>query len=194
MVGSGRQRCLNFDTVFPVLCLSLAIAGAAAASVPTVDLTRAQFLPITAKARLGGRVVQLEVARTPQAQALGLMFRPALSDERGMWFPGDRPQPVQFWMKNVPVSLDMLFLREGKIVAIAAMVPPCTADPCPTYPKEPVWADAVLELRGGWAAAANVRVGDRVEIEPTSPCGLGGEGNGSQSHEKLRPKIARWTS
>jgi uncharacterized membrane protein (UPF0127 family) len=58
----------------------------------------------------------------------------------------------------------MLFLREGKIVAIAAMVPPCAAEPCPTYPQTAVWADAVLELRGGWAAAAHVRVGDRVEI------------------------------
>ncbi len=168
MVGSGRQRCLDFDTVFPVLCLSLAIAGGAVAGTPTVDVTRAQFLPITATARLGGRVVQLEVARTPQAQALGLMFRPALPDDRGMWFPGVRPQPVRFWMKNVPVPLDMLFLREGKVVAIAAMVPPCSADPCPTYPKEAVWADGVLELRGGWAAAANVRVGDRVEIESIS--------------------------
>ncbi len=166
MVGSGRQRCLDFDTVFPVLCFALAIAGAAAASTPVVDLTRAQFLPIEAIARVRGRVVRLEVARTPQAQALGLMFRPTLPDDRGMWFPGDRPQPVQFWMKNVPVPLDMLFLRDGKVVAIAAGVPPCAADPCPTYPKEPVWADGVLEMRGGWAAAAQVQVGDRVAIEP----------------------------
>ncbi|MFQ3680236.1 MAG: DUF192 domain-containing protein [Pseudanabaenaceae cyanobacterium] len=164
MVGSGRQRCLNFGTVFPVLGLALAVAGAAVANPPKVDVTRAQFLPVTATARLGGRVVQLEVARTPEAQALGLMFRPALPDDRGMLFPSDRPQPVQFWMKNVPVPLDMLFLREGKIVEIAAQVPPCQTEPCPTYPQRTVWADAVLELRGGWAAAANVHVGDRVDI------------------------------
>jgi hypothetical protein len=129
-----------------------------------VDDPRAQVLPITATARMGDQVIQLEVARTRQQQARGLMFRPPLPENRGMLFPFDPPRPVQFWMRDVPVPLDMVFLRDGEIQAIAAEVPPCTSRNCPVYgPATPV--DQVIELRAGRAAELGLAVGDPVIIE-----------------------------
>ena len=126
------------------------------------------MLPISAEATIAGEIVELEVARTPAQQALGLMFRPALPDNRGMLFPFDPPRPVGFWMKNVPVSLDMIFLLEGEVKAIAANVPPCTNEPCPTYgPATPI--DLVLELRAGRAAQLGLQVGDRISIRFFDP-------------------------
>ena len=123
-----------------------------------------QMLPISAEATIAGEIFELEVARTPEQQALGLMFRPALAENRGMLFPFDPPRPVGFWMKNVPVSLDMIFLLENEVKAIAANVPPCTKEPCPTYgPATPI--DRVLELRAGRAGQLGLRVGDRISIQ-----------------------------
>lgn len=122
-----------------------------------------QVLPISAKAIAKGQVLELEVARTQQEQSLGLMFRPELPPNRGMLFPFAPPQPVSFWMQNVPVSLDMVFLRQGQVVEIAT-APPCSATPCPTYgPKGKV--DQVIELRAGRAKELGLEVGDHVVVE-----------------------------
>ncbi|QQE65273.1 hypothetical protein GFS31_19590 [Leptolyngbya sp. BL0902] len=125
-----------------------------------------QQLPITAKTTLGGKEIFLEVAATPAQQALGLMYRDALPDDRGMVFPMNPPRPVRFWMMNVPVALDMVFVYQGQIQYIAAEVPPCIADPCPTYGPDNQLIDHVIELRAGRAAELGLQVGDAVEILP----------------------------
>jgi uncharacterized membrane protein (UPF0127 family) len=106
------------------------------------------MLPISAQAEMAGQRISLEVARTLQEQATGLMYRTSLADDRGMLFSFDPPQPVNFWMKNVKISLDMVFLRDGEVIEIAANVPPCTTSPCPTYGPQSL-IDQVIELRGG---------------------------------------------
>lgn len=123
-----------------------------------------QMLPIAAEAEIGGEQIGLEVARTPQEQAMGLMFRTSLAPDRGMLFPFEPPRPVSFWMKNVKIPLDMVFLRDGEVKAIAANVPPCTTLECPTYgPETPI--DHVIELHGGRAAELGLKVGDRVIVK-----------------------------
>ncbi|MDJ0619237.1 MAG: DUF192 domain-containing protein [Calothrix sp. MO_192.B10] len=132
---------------------------------PTPSPTQlGQNLPISAIATLpNGSKINLEVARTPEQQAMGLMYRPALPDDRGMLFPFPSPRPVSFWMKNVPVPLDMVFLHKNKIKAIAASVPPCQQIDCPTYgPNTPI--DQVIELRSGRAAELGLKAGDKVII------------------------------
>lgn len=123
-----------------------------------------QKLPITAKTQISQEVIDLEVAQTPSQQALGLMFRKSLPDNRGMLFPFDRPRVAQFWMKNVEIPLDMIFLYKGEVKAIAANVPPCFDDPCPIYGPDGL-VDKVIELRGGRAEELNLKVGDRLLIE-----------------------------
>ena len=142
-----------------------------APSTPTATETpmadpRGQQLAITAVTTLGGEEIFLEVAATPQQQALGLMYRDALPSDRGMLFPMGRPRPVSFWMKNVPVPLDMVFIYDGTIQAIAAEAPPCAAEPCPTYGPNGQLVDHVIELRAGRAAELGLAVGDEVVISP----------------------------
>jgi uncharacterized membrane protein (UPF0127 family) len=125
---------------------------------------RGQQLAVTAVTTLGGEDIFLEVATTPQQQAMGLMYRDPLPDDRGMLFPLGRPRPVSFWMKNVPVPLDMVFVYQGQIAAIAAEVPSCTAEPCPTYGPDGQLIDQVIELRAGRAAELGLAAGDEVVI------------------------------
>jgi uncharacterized protein len=123
-----------------------------------------QVLPITATAKIADRSFDLEVAKSRQQQAIGLMYRTFLPANRGMLFPFNPPQSVQFWMKNCRLSLDMIFLRQGKVIAIAANTPPCKSDPCPVYgPNE--LTDEVIEVRGGIAAYIGLKVGDSIDIQ-----------------------------
>ncbi|WP_298976091.1 DUF192 domain-containing protein [uncultured Thermosynechococcus sp.] len=133
------------------------------AAPPQVVRGIPQYLPITAKARIHNTWIQLEVARTPAQQQLGLMFRSHLPKNRGMLFPMSPPQVASFWMKNCLIPLDLIFLRDGKVVAIAPEAPPCPTLPCPTY-ESGVPVDAVLELVGGRAAELGLNVGDTVKI------------------------------
>lgn len=124
-----------------------------------------QLLPITATAEMNGETFELEVTETPQEQSLGLMFRSALPDNRGMLFSFDPPQQLSFWMKDVPVPLDIVFLRNEVVVAISPSAPPCAAKPCPTYGPGPELIDQVIELRGDRAAEIGLQPGDTVDIQ-----------------------------
>lgn len=127
-------------------------------------VTVGQQLPITAQVELAGELIKLEVARTPQEQAMGLMYREELAPNRGMLFPLDPPRMPSFWMKNVEIPLDMIFVRDGKVSAIARDVLPCEKTPCPTYGPDIV-IDQVIELQGGRAKELGLEVGDTVAIQ-----------------------------
>ena len=102
----------------------------------------------------------VEVARTPQEQAQGLMHRQSLAPDRGMIFPYDPPRATAFWMKNTLIPLDMVFIgADRRIVRIAENTVPLSLDPVPSI--EPV--SAVLELAGGRSAELGLKTGDRVQ-------------------------------
>jgi uncharacterized protein len=117
----------------------------------------------TAEIRLGSDVITVEVARSSQERAIGLSGRADLAADRGMLFVYDSPRVVAFWMREMLIPIDMVFLRSDVVVDVIADVPPCSADPCPTHgPEVPV--DAVLELAAGRAAELGVTPGLRLEI------------------------------
>ncbi len=131
-----------------------------------------QLLPVSAIADVRETQIELEVAETSQQQALGLMFRSALPDNRGMLFPLGNPRRARFWMKDVPVPLDIVFLRDSEVIAIAAQVPPCAALPCPSYGPETELVNQVIELRGGRAAEIGLQPGDTVRLRYLTPNNL----------------------
>jgi len=137
---------------------------------PSLATGQPQQLTVEAEVTIAGQQFELEVARTPEQQRIGLMFRTDLPEDRGMWFPFDPPQPASFWMFNTLINLDIIFLYQGEVVYIAADVPGCPAQPCPAYGPPPAQlVDGVLEFRGGTAAALGLAVGDTVEIQKIRP-------------------------
>lgn len=103
---------------------------------------------------------RVELADTPEAQARGLMYRTELGDFEGMIFPSAVPEPRSFWMKNTPLSLDIIFVGpDGRITNIADNTIPYSLQPVSSTGL----ASAVLELRAGRAAALGIKPGDRVE-------------------------------
>ncbi|MBD2771497.1 DUF192 domain-containing protein [Iningainema tapete] len=93
----------------------------------------AQVLPISATAEIAGQTFDLEVALTPEQQAMGLMNRTFLPDNRGLLFPFNPPQPASFWMRDTPIPLDIIFLLNGTVLDIARNLQPCLTELCPSY-------------------------------------------------------------
>jgi uncharacterized membrane protein (UPF0127 family) len=111
-----------------------------------------------------GRSVTAELALTEAERERGLMDREKVLPDQSMLFVFDGEAVHSFWMKNTLVPLDMLWLDgDRRIVHIERDVPPCKADPCPSYgPRRP--AAYVLELKGGMAAAFQLKISDRLDF------------------------------
>jgi len=103
-----------------------------------------------------------EIADTPETHARGLMFRRSIKDDYGMLFVFADEDYRSFWMKNTRISLDIIYLNgDRQIVDLHASVPPCYADPCPSYPSK-FPARYVLELKGGMAKKLKLKIGDKI--------------------------------
>jgi uncharacterized membrane protein (UPF0127 family) len=71
-------------------------------------------------------------------------------------------------MHRTPSPLDMVFVRDNKVVTVVADAQPCMHLPCPTYgTDQPV--DGVLELAAGQAKAQGIAEGTVVRIEAVRP-------------------------
>jgi uncharacterized membrane protein (UPF0127 family) len=145
-----------------VLGLLLLLPAAALAQEP--DITHAQ--PELPKEKLvivthDGKqhVFHVEVARTPDQQTVGLMFRQSVPPDGGMLFDWGEPRESQMWMRNTLIPLDMVFINaDGTIRSIAEdTVPESLAIIDSRGPVK-----ATLELAGGTTARLGITVGDKV--------------------------------
>lgn len=112
-----------------------------------------------------GFVVHVEVAADDPTREQGLMYRDRLPDDRGMIFIFPRAGLYPFWMKNTLIPLDMIWIDgQRKVAHVAHDVPPCRADPCPSYSPN---ANAlyVLELAAGEAGKHKVVTGSILRFE-----------------------------
>jgi hypothetical protein len=108
----------------------------------------------------------LEVARTEAQREYGLMNRTQVPSHTGMIFVFDADAPIQFWMKNTLVPLDMIFIGSDgtvrRIYANVAVASPATPDEA--IPREGGDAKYVIELRAGEAAQDGIVAGLRLDL------------------------------
>ncbi len=150
-----RTPAHKFEAAFILMAvLALQVFPAAQAKVPL--------------AQIGKNIVKLEVALTDEQIQRGLMFRSSLPEDQGMIFLFRPPRKVRFWMYNCLISLDMLFIKDGKIVKISHDVAPCKShkrEDCPLYPDDgEIFATEVLELNAGYCARHGIKEGDLIEF------------------------------
>lgn len=109
----------------------------------------------------GEVVIPVEIADTPEKRARGLMYRRDLAPNAGMLFVFPKVEVLEFWMKNTPLPLDMIFFdATQRVVGIVER-----AKPFSTTPRGPgVPAQFVLEVHGGFAARHGIAVGQRAEF------------------------------
>ncbi|RXT56705.1 hypothetical protein B6S44_04865 [Bosea sp. Tri-44] len=135
--------------------LSILLKPAEAQNAPVAGLE-----PLTIVTASGRHAFQVEVMRTPDQRARGLMHRQFMPADRGMLFDFARTEPVAMWMQNTYISLDMLFIRaDGTVARIAERAEPLSTRTIPS--GEPVLS--VLEVNAGIAEKLGIKPGDKVE-------------------------------
>ncbi|MBX7147468.1 DUF192 domain-containing protein [bacterium] len=114
------------------------------------------------KVIVGDKVVSAEIADTPEAREKGLMFRESLGKFSGMLFVWQEDVHNSFWMKNTPLTLDIIFINSAKqIVHIAPYAKPLSLD----YISSPKSYRYVLEVNGGSSHVWGLKEGDLVSFE-----------------------------
>jgi len=104
--------------------------------------------------------IWVEVAKTPEEIAYGLMGRKHLAENEGMLFVFETEGYHGFWMKDTLVPLSIAFFdKEGRIVWITDMKPLTLNSHVP--PKPILYA---LEMNKGWFTKNSIKVGDVVRF------------------------------
>ena len=107
----------------------------------------------------GVHAFSVELATNDAERSRGLMFRKELPEGRGMLFDFQTDQPVNFWMHNTYISLDMIFIQGGgRVLRIAENTQPMSDALIPS--GGPV--RAVLEVIAGTAHKFGIAPGDTV--------------------------------
>ncbi|MFZ5749186.1 MAG: DUF192 domain-containing protein [Pseudomonadota bacterium] len=156
-------RPLGTAIAATTLMFSTACTGGSGAN-SSETAAPAKLVDVTVQTTAGPHVFHVEVARTPEEQERGLMYRTNIPADGGMLFApypaeGGGPREASFWMQNTPSPLDIIFIRpDGTIARIAENTIPFSTDRVQS--GEPV--SAVLEINGGRAAEIGISPGDKV--------------------------------
>lgn len=117
---------------------------------------------------VGSKTVQVQIVKTETDREKGLGGVKSLNADDGMLFVFDsKPVNATFWMKDMLIPLDMIWIKDNKVLSIDRNIPISpvgTPDSSlKTYsPKEPI--DYVLEVNAGFSDSNGVKVGDVVTL------------------------------
>jgi uncharacterized protein len=114
-----------------------------------------------------GTRITAEVVTKPFDMSRGMMFRDSLAADRGMLFIHGEPGEFAYWMYQVRIPLDIIWMDANHIITeISADTPPCkstSSRECPNYGGK-VRSLYVLELQAGMAAKHNLKPGDKLSF------------------------------
>lgn len=115
--------------------------------------------PLTIETETGEYQFNVEIAMSSEERERGLMYRTELGANEGMLFISDREEIVSMWMKDTPLSLDIIFIDGGgKVINFVQHTTPYSLQPISSAGP----ARAALELPAGTAKHMRLRFGDRV--------------------------------
>lgn len=108
----------------------------------------------------------VDVADTPALRQKGLSGRESLGKDEGLLFIFSRPSVQRFWMKDMLISIDIIWIQGGEVVGIIENVHPEPGVSVMnlTIYSSPVPVDRVFEIPAGVAGEIGITVGDAVSI------------------------------
>ena len=108
---------------------------------------------------INGYEISLEIEETPEGLARGLMHRKEFPSGKGMLLKFGKDHPTKIWMKNVKFPLDIIYIKDDKVVDMFKNAMPDMGDGL-FDTIEKVICDMVLELPAGDADIYNIKPGD----------------------------------
>jgi uncharacterized membrane protein (UPF0127 family) len=149
--GRGEER--------PARALAAYDASARAPTSTTQERTAAVTLTPPGKSPVR---VSVELARTEEQRARGLMYRQHLPMDRGMLFLFSKDEIQSFWMKNTLIPLDLIFIKSD--LTVAGVVE--NAEPMTQTPRSVASPSRyVLEVNGGYARQHGIAAGTPVAFD-----------------------------
>lgn len=101
----------------------------------------------------------IEIADTPEKNALGLMYRYSMQEKQAMFFLFDYERTQAFWMKNTYIPLDIIFIDSNlKIVSIVENCEPLNEESLSSQ----LPALYALEINAGLCRQLNIEVGQTI--------------------------------
>ena len=124
----------------------------------------ADLKPIPARVCVKDKCFKVETVVTEEEQKIGLMNRDHLALDNGMLFIFERENIYDFWMKDVLISLDIIWIdKNNKIIFIKENAKPCKTEKCELFgPNEK--AKYVLEINGGLVERTEIKTWDVVKF------------------------------
>ncbi len=124
------------------------------------------FFTKTATAIINNHTFTLLVAKSPKEKEIGLSEKTTLPQDTGMLFSFGQSDYYSFWMKNMKIPIDIIYINKNKIVTIYENLQPPKSkeESLPILkPNEP--SDTVLEINAGLSQKYSFKKGDAVKIE-----------------------------
>ena len=118
--------------------------------------------------RVEDLVFPVELADTPDKRIRGLSGRASMDAGTGMLFVFEKPERFRFWMREMEITLDIVWIGSNcEVVDVSENVPfPDPETPLNDLPRYSPESRAkfVLEINGGEAAELGLGIGDQVEF------------------------------
>ncbi len=111
------------------------------------------------------KVLKVEVADTAEKRSRGLSGRERLDPNSGMLFVFNKPDKYKFWMKEMKIPLDLIFIRDGRVVDFIRNALP----PAPNTPDQDLKIynsledfNMFLEVNAGFIDQNKIDIGNTV--------------------------------
>ncbi|MGA7075256.1 MAG: DUF192 domain-containing protein [Halobacteriota archaeon] len=168
VAASALPGCVTTQTSTPNNTSSISTAASGHAATNSSADNNTLTAPTHYVVIVGSTTVYAEAANTPAELETGLMNRTSLNKNAGMLFVFPTEQKQSFWMKDMRISLDIVFITADlHVLEIYRSVPPCASDPCVLYtPSSPI--KYALEVNAGFSERNGIVSGDIVLITPSS--------------------------
>jgi uncharacterized membrane protein (UPF0127 family) len=183
MVGKLREfkrLCLKMTSfkkvLFPILLVIVFIVVAGIFYRKNQGLSPLPFKSDTTQkvqetktVKIGNTSIKVEIAQTDAERQKGLSGRSGLDKDSGMLFViNNTKQTPTFWMKDMKIGLDIIWIKGEKIIQIDKSIPPPalgTPDKNLKLYSPNTAVDYVLEVDAGYSDSNNLKVDDAVSIE-----------------------------
>lgn len=149
--------------LFAILLL-IAVGGKFALDY-TQGKTTIPWLVSSSKVTVNNKSYKVTIAQTEKEKEVGLSGKKSLPADEGLLFEFDSLNYYTFWMKDMKFAIDIIFIKDNKVVTVFHEVPAPKSpnESLPLYrPEEP--ANKVLELAAGEAKKSNIKKGDTITI------------------------------
>lgn len=127
-----------------------------------------------ASLQVPNQILSVALATTPEQQSKGLGGCKEVPQKSGMYFVFATQEERTFWMKDMLISIDIIWIQDGKVVGVEKNVPNLPRltpeSDLPRYASQ-VPVDAVLEVGAGMAELYGIQAGVELIVDKKQAVG-----------------------